>query len=134
MKTSMYAIYLKELKQIFFFSNSVLRPFQDYFSSYEMGQSVGGAKTEEPREKTPGTSTSRTWFVSLVASAGLKPTPDTTVPTIVLQNHVTIIIKNEPYIIQKYMYSNEKYALFVNSKPILCENKRNGHTKYIPPI
>ena len=31
--------------------NSVLRPFQDYFSSYETGQSVGGAKTGEPREK-----------------------------------------------------------------------------------
>ena len=26
----------------FFFFNSVLRPFQDYFSSYETGQSVGG--------------------------------------------------------------------------------------------
>ena len=33
------------------FFNSVLRPFQDYFSSYETGQSVGGAKTGEPREK-----------------------------------------------------------------------------------
>ena len=36
-----------------FFFNSVLRPFQDYFSSYETGQSVGGAKTGEPREKPP---------------------------------------------------------------------------------
>ena len=26
----------------FFFFNSVLRPFQDYFSSYETDQSVGG--------------------------------------------------------------------------------------------
>ena len=34
-----------------FFLNSVLRPFQDYFSSYETGQSVGGAKTGEPLEK-----------------------------------------------------------------------------------
>ena len=34
---------------------SVLRPFQDYFSLYERGQSVGGAKTGEHREKTPGT-------------------------------------------------------------------------------
>ena len=34
---------------------SVLRPFQDYFSSYETGQSVGGAKTGEPRKKSPGT-------------------------------------------------------------------------------
>ena len=39
----------------FFFFNSVLRSFQDYFSSYETGQSVGGAKTGEPREKPPDT-------------------------------------------------------------------------------
>ena len=44
--------------------NSVLRPFQDYFSSYETGQSVGGAKTGEPRKKTPDTPSSRTWLVS----------------------------------------------------------------------
>ena len=44
----------------FFFFNSVLCPFQDYFSSYEMGQSVGGAKTGEPREKPPDTPASRT--------------------------------------------------------------------------
>ena len=50
--------FIKELSRFwlfFFFFNSVLRPFQDYFSSYEMGQSVGGAKTGEPREKPPGT-------------------------------------------------------------------------------
>ena len=71
-----------ELKgYVFFFLNSVLRPFQDYFSSYETGQSVGGAKTGEPREKTPGTPASRTWpwLVSYVARAGLEPTPDTAV-------------------------------------------------------
>ena len=62
-----------------FFFNSVLRPFQDYFSSYETGQSVGGAKTGEPREKPPDTPASRTWLVSHVARAGLEPTPDTTV-------------------------------------------------------
>ena len=39
---------------LFVFLNSVFRPFQDYFSSYETGQSaVGGAKTGEPREKPP---------------------------------------------------------------------------------
>ena len=63
----------------FFFFHSVLRPFQDYFSSYEMGQSVGGAKTGEPREKLPDTPASRTWLVSHVARAGLEPTPDTAV-------------------------------------------------------
>ena len=63
----------------FFFYDSVLRPFQDYFSSYETGQSVGGAKTEEPREKPPGTPASRTWLVSHVARVGLEPVPDTAV-------------------------------------------------------
>ena len=63
----------------FFFFYSVLRPFQDYFSSYETGQSVGGAKTGEPREKPPDTPTSRTWLVSHVARAGLEPTPVTAV-------------------------------------------------------
>ena len=63
----------------FFFFYSVLRPFQDYFSSYETGQSVGGAKTGEPREKPPDTPASRTWLVSHVARAGLEPTPVTAV-------------------------------------------------------
>ena len=36
---------------IFFFFNAVLHPFQDYFSSYETGQSVGGAKIGEHGEK-----------------------------------------------------------------------------------
>ena len=62
-----------------FFFYSVLRPFQDYFSSYETGQSVGGAKTGEPREKPPDTPASRTWLVSHVARAGLEPTPVTAV-------------------------------------------------------
>ena len=65
-------------KDLFFF-NSVLRPFQDYFSSYEASQSVGGAKTGEPREKPLGTPASRTWLVPHVARAGLEPTPDTAV-------------------------------------------------------
>ena len=47
--------------------NSVLCPFQDYFSSYETGQSVGGAKTGEPQEKPPGTPASRMWLVAHVA-------------------------------------------------------------------
>ena len=54
-------------------------PFQDYFSSYETGQSVGGAKTGEPREKPPDTPASRTWLVSHVARAGLEPTAVTAV-------------------------------------------------------
>ena len=35
---------------IYIFLNSVLRPFQDYFSSYETGQSVGGRKRENPEK------------------------------------------------------------------------------------
>ena len=56
----------------FIYIFSVLRPFQDYFSSYKTGQSVGGAKTGEPREKPPDTPASRTWLVSHVARAGLE--------------------------------------------------------------
>ena len=55
-----------------FVFNSVLLPFQDYFSSYETGQSVGGAKMGEPQEKTHA---SKTYLVSHVLSAGLEPTP-----------------------------------------------------------
>ena len=57
-----------------FFFNSVLRPFQDYFSSYEMGQSVGGRKRENPEENHLAH-----LLVSHVARAGLEPTPDTAV-------------------------------------------------------
>ena len=63
------------MANIFFFL--VLHPFQDYFSSYETGQSVGGEKMGEPREKPPGTPASRTCLVSHVTSAGLEPTPET---------------------------------------------------------
>ena len=35
---------------IFFFFDSVLHPFQDYFSSYETGQLVGGRKRENPEK------------------------------------------------------------------------------------
>ena len=60
--------------------NSVIRHFQDYFSSYETHQSVGGTKTGVPYEKkNPGTPASSTWFVSHVDSVGLEPTPGTAV-------------------------------------------------------
>ena len=62
--TFIAVIFTSDSHNFFFFFNSVLRPFQDYFSSYETGQSVGGAKTAEPREKPPGTPASRTWLVS----------------------------------------------------------------------
>ena len=45
---------LERSKQLidFVISNSILRPFQDYFSSYETGQSVGGRKRENPEKNT----------------------------------------------------------------------------------
>ena len=54
-----------------YFFNSVLRPFQDYFSS----RARRWAKTGDSREKN--TWHTRSWLVSHVASAGLEPTPDT---------------------------------------------------------
>ena len=70
---------LNKVCLFFFFLTQFNVPFQDYFSSYETGQSVGGAKTGDPRDKTPDTPTSRTWLVSHVARAGLEPTPVTAV-------------------------------------------------------
>ena len=67
------------LEHIFFFFYFVVRPFQDYFSSYETGKLIGGAKMGEPRGKPPGTPACRTCLVSHVASAGLEPTPYTAV-------------------------------------------------------
>ena len=67
------------LRHYCYYFYSVLRPFQDYFSSYETDQSVGGRKRENPEKKKPGTPASGTWLVSHVASAGLEPTPDTAV-------------------------------------------------------
>ena len=52
-------------------------PFKN-ISLIETSQSVGGAKREYPG-KPPDTPASRTWLVTHVASAGLKPTPDTAV-------------------------------------------------------
>ena len=50
-----FAIHSKSQVIFFVIFYSVLRPFQDYFSSYETSQPVGGAETGEPREKPPGT-------------------------------------------------------------------------------
>ena len=64
----------------FYFIHVCLRPFHDYFSSYETDQSVGGRKRENSEsEKPPGTPASRTWFVSHVARAELKYIPVTAV-------------------------------------------------------
>ena len=55
----------------------ILHPFQDYFSSFETGQLVGGRKWDNPRENTAVTPASRTCLVSQLPSAGLEPTPNT---------------------------------------------------------
>ena len=65
--------------RLFIFFNSVLRPFQDYYSSYETGENG-----RSPRKKRPGTPASRTLLVLHVARAGLEPTPDTQVETSLL--------------------------------------------------
>ena len=47
--STVFVRYRYESMTIHFFFNSV-RPFQDYFSSYETGQSVGGRKRENPEK------------------------------------------------------------------------------------
>ena len=61
---------------VFIFS---LTSLSRLFQLIETGQSVGGAKTGEPREKPPDTPAIRAWLVSHVARAGLEPTQDTAV-------------------------------------------------------
>ena len=63
----------------FFFWIQFNVPFKIISAHLKRCQSVGGAKTGEPREKPPDTPASRTWLVSHVARAGLEPTPDTAV-------------------------------------------------------
>ena len=65
------------IRVLFFFSFFFL--FQFYVPFKIISTHMRRAKTGKPREKTPGTPASRTWLVSHVASAGLKPTPDTAV-------------------------------------------------------
>ena len=63
---------------IYFFFNSVLRPFKDYFSSYETSKSEGGRKREFPDINHLAHPQAER-LVSRVASAGLEPTLNTTV-------------------------------------------------------
>ena len=64
---------------IFYFFNSVLPLFQDYFSSYDTGQSVGGQKRENSEQKHVAHPQAELGFLSHVVSAGHEPTPDTAV-------------------------------------------------------
>ena len=66
------------LHYFFFFFNSVLHPFQDYFSTYETGQSVGERKWENT-EKNHLAHPQAELGLSHVARAQLEPTPDTAV-------------------------------------------------------
>ena len=45
-----YEWYILLTKIYIFFLIQFYVPFQDYFSSYEMGQSVGGRKREDPEK------------------------------------------------------------------------------------
>ena len=102
---------LKALFLVFFYS--VLRPFQDYFRSYETGQSVGGAKTGEPREKPPDTP-ARTWLVSHVARLGLEATPDTAVRILTFISRINYRLwhSKSPFLIYFGIYEQFKfYAL-----------------------
>ena len=58
---------------------SILHPFQDYFSLYEMDPPVGGAKTEEPLEEPHTWHTPKQNLACHVSRVGLEPTPDTVV-------------------------------------------------------
>ena len=62
---------MSNLHQIFLFFDSVLHPFQDYFTSYEMGQSVGGVKTGEHREKNMPTWHTRKQYLASLTCAPL---------------------------------------------------------------
>ena len=41
---------MQSIMILFFYFDSVKRPFQDYFTHIETSQSVGGAKMGEPRK------------------------------------------------------------------------------------
>ena len=57
--------------------HSVLCPFQDYFSSYETGQSVGGVKQEYPMQNHLAHMQAEFNLSQKMPCVGLKPTPDT---------------------------------------------------------
>ena len=56
-----------------YFFNSVLRPFQDYFSSYETGQSVGGRKREIPEKKHLAHPQAEVGLSHMLPARGLNP-------------------------------------------------------------
>ena len=56
-----------------FFFYSLLRPFQDYFSSYEPVQSVGGSKMDEPPRKSTWHTHKQNLACVAFAHVGLNP-------------------------------------------------------------
>ena len=56
---------------LLFFFNSGLGPFQDYFSSYETGQSVGGQKREN-HEKNPRHTRKQNWACLTCGHSGAR--------------------------------------------------------------
>ena len=76
----LYSVTFKiySVKLTCFFFNSVLRPFQGYFSSYETGQLVSGAKTSpEKNHLTHPQAELGLSHMWPLARAGLEPTPGT---------------------------------------------------------
>ena len=72
-KMSSWTVILNTNKQNKYLS--ILRPFQDQFSSYETGISVGGAKTGEHRKKHLAHK-AELGLSHMLASAVLEHTPD----------------------------------------------------------
>ena len=61
------------------FFPTVLHPFQDYFSSYETGQSIGGRKRENPEKNNLAHPQAELGLSHMWPVQALKPTPDTAV-------------------------------------------------------
>ena len=68
-------------------------PFKIISAHMRRCQTVGGAKTGEPREKPPDTPASRPWLVSHVARAGLEPTSDTAVRGNIVSSLMSNLVK-----------------------------------------
>ena len=97
--------------------HSVLRPFQDYFSSYETSQSVGLRRRENP-EMNHLAHPQAELGLSHVASAGLEPTQGAAVRTDVKQG------KN----VETYMYiqSNKPSMSNFQGQSIVSLNAKQG--------
>ena len=109
---------------------------------------VVGAKSGEPREKTPDTPpASRTWLVSHMPRVGLEPKPDTTVSWLngeVRQWNISALnqsARGPPFICFKvYNYSLCLLALHIikfdvfNKKKTKTKKKKQTNKKQVPTV